>query len=94
MIVNWTDAATRDLRSAHRNISRDNPTAAIQVVSVLFVVGDRLGTFPRRGRAGRVPDTCELVVPRMPYTIVHRIKDEQVEVIRVLQHAELWPDML
>ncbi len=93
MIVNWTDAAIRDLHSAHRHISRDNPTVANKVVSALFAIGDGLSTLSRRGRAGRVSNTYELVVPHLPYTIAYRIKADQVEIIRVLHHARLWPDM-
>ncbi|MBI2431854.1 MAG: type II toxin-antitoxin system RelE/ParE family toxin [Candidatus Hydrogenedentes bacterium] len=33
-----------------------------------------LTEFPERGRVGRIPGTCELVVPGTPYIIPYRIK--------------------
>ena len=94
MIVVWTNAAIHDLHSIHRYISQDNPTAATQVVSGIISIGEDLTTFSHRARRGRVSDTYELVLTRLPYTIAYRITDDQVEILRVFHHAQLSPDIL
>jgi plasmid stabilization system protein ParE len=45
---------------------------------------------PHRGRAGRWPNTRELVV--RPYVIPYRVKGETVEILRVFHSAREWPD--
>ncbi len=94
MSVVWTNAATQDLHNIYKYISQDNPTAATQVVSGIISIGEDLATFSHRGRQGRVSDTYELVLTRLPYTIAYRATVDQVEILRVLHHAQLWPDML
>ena len=41
-----------------------------------------------------MPNTHELVLTKLPYTIAYRIKDDRVEILRVIHQARLWPDML
>jgi len=94
MSVVWTNAATQDLHNIYKYISQDNPTAATQVVSGIISIGEDLATFSHRGRHGRVSDTYEMVLTRLPYTIAYRATVDQVEILRVLHHAQLWPDML
>jgi toxin ParE1/3/4 len=50
-------------------------------------VGD-LKRFPYRGPRGRRPGTRELLVQRMPYVVVYRIRDECIEVVRILHGAQ------
>ena len=45
---------------------------------------------PHRGRAGRWPNTRELVV--RPYVIPYRVKGETVEILRVFHSAREWPE--
>ena len=50
-----------------------------------------LKTSPRRGRLGREEGTRELVLPRLPYIMAHRIKDETVEVLHIFHGAQNRP---
>ena len=53
---------------------------------------DRLEQFPYLGRPGRVNATRELVVPRTPYLLIYRIRDESLEcAARALHGARRWP---
>lgn len=94
MIVNWTPGSLNDLESIERYISEDNPAAAQRVVTTILGFGSALSEMPRRGREGSVPGTHELVLLKFPYTIAYRITDEGVDMLRVLHHARLWPDMM
>jgi toxin ParE1/3/4 len=46
----------------------------------------------RTGRPGRVPGTCELVIPRLPYIIVYRLNAGGVDVVRVYHTSRMWPE--
>ena len=44
------------------------------------------------GRPGRVLGTRELVVRGLPYIIPYRVRDNCIEVLRVLHTSRRWPD--
>ena len=56
-------------------------------------VGD-LADFPRMGRPGRVAGTRERIVGGTAYVVAYRIRDDRVEVLRVLHGARKWPQRL
>ena len=43
------------------------------------------------GRPGRVLGTRELVIQGLPYIIPYRVRDNHVEILRVLHTARRWP---
>ena len=57
-------------------------------------VETRLVMHPEIGRPGRVPGTRELVVPRTPFIIPYRVKDNAVQILRVYHAARKWPSEL
>jgi toxin ParE1/3/4 len=50
-----------------------------------------LTSFPKRGRIGKIKDTRELVFTPLSYIAVYRLKDDVVELFRVLHGAQRWP---
>jgi len=50
----------------------------------------RLVTVPEMGKPGRVDGTRELVAHRS-YLLIYAVKDDQVQVLRVLHTARQWP---
>ena len=94
MNVIWTGPANNDLNSIYEYIAADNPIAAVSVLEAIYSLAENLFDMPRRGREGRVPGTYELVLTKLPYTIVYRVANGRVEILRVIHHARLWPDML
>jgi toxin ParE1/3/4 len=63
-------------------IATDNPERAITFVREIQERTQLLTDFPSIGRAGRVAGTRELVAHKK-YIIVYRMKDGNVEIIRV-----------
>lgn len=86
MRIVWTSPALADVAATYRYISRFNPNAARRVAEGLVIAGDSIGTFPERGREGRIPGTRELVAQRS-YIIVYRARDDLIEIIRVWHSA-------
>jgi toxin ParE1/3/4 len=92
MGVRWTTPAARDFANICDYIQEhDGPTPARRVALSIYDRLDSLAEFPHRGRQGRVPGTRELVMSGLPYLAVYRIKDDVVEIVRVLHGAQKWP---
>jgi toxin ParE1/3/4 len=88
----WLSIASADLEHLYHYIAQDNPDAAAnEVGKVLDAVG-RLAEMTDLGRPGRVPETRELVVSK--YMVAYRVRDGQVEILRVLHQAQRWPDVI
>jgi toxin ParE1/3/4 len=51
-----------------------------------------LTKHPHIGRAGRVPETRELVVAKTPYIVPYRVRGDEVEILAVFHGARRWPD--
>jgi toxin ParE1/3/4 len=93
--VDWTLAADTDLESIVACIAEDNPRAAAGIVmKIIRIVEDHLSQTPAMGRPGRVPKTRELIVPDTPYIVAYRIKDKNLEVLRVIHGSRRWPGKL
>lgn len=92
MEVRWLRKALRNLESVHNYISQDNPEAARNMVKKIQTGVSQLAQFPLMGRFGRVEGTRELVIANSPYVVVYRLKDDVVEILRVLHSARRFPD--
>jgi toxin ParE1/3/4 len=91
MTLRWTASALSDLEAIGDYIARDNPSAAAKTVTHIFTQVDRLATHPHLGRAGRVPETRELIVGGTPFVVPYRVRGDTVEVLAVLHAARRWP---
>ena len=92
MRLRWTRLAERDLDEIARYVGQDSPAAAARVVLELIDQVERLlPEFPSIGRPGRVLGTRELVIGDLPYIIAYRVRDRDLEVLRVLHTSRAWP---
>jgi plasmid stabilization system protein ParE len=64
MQLRWLDDALADVTAIYRYIAPDDPSPAARVIERIQSAVRLLADVPHRGRAGRWPDTRELVVPR------------------------------
>jgi addiction module RelE/StbE family toxin len=94
MKIRWTKRAIRRLASIHAYISRDNPTAAAQVSAAIVNAIVQLEQFPLSGRPGRIEETRELVIPRLPYVLPYRIVDDVIVILSVIHTSRKWPEKL
>ena len=49
-----------------------------------------LAQFPHSGRAGRKLNTRELVLPDLPFVVVYRVREDVVEINRILHGSRDW----
>lgn len=90
-MIRWTEHASVDLIGIARWIAADDPAAARRTTDAIFAAVARLDQNPKSGRPGRISETRELVVRRLPYLIVYRVEPRDVIVLRVLHGAMRWP---
>lgn len=92
MRLRWTRLAERDLDEIADYIGADNPAAAARVVlEIVDQVETLLPQHPAIGRPGRVPGTRELVIRGLPYIVPYRVRDSDLELLRVLHASRRWP---
>jgi toxin ParE1/3/4 len=92
MEVRWLDDALAEVTGIYCYIAADDPRAAARVVERIQAAVSPLAEMPRRGRPGRWPSTCELVVPRRtPHIVPYRVAGDHIEILRVFHGARRWP---
>jgi addiction module RelE/StbE family toxin len=90
--LRWTRLADTDLDSIADYIGQDSPAAAARVILELIDQTETLLTrHAALGRPGRVMGTRELVIGNLPYIIPYRVRDGEIEILRVLHTARRWP---
>lgn len=91
MRVAWTESSLDDLRSLRFYLAEHNPEAAKKVALAILEGVESLIDFPASGRPGRLPETRELVITGSRYVVVYRVRDETLQILRVLHSARRWP---
>lgn len=95
MRLRWTPLAELDLDEIAQYIGQDSAAAAARVVLELIDQAETLlSENPAIGRPGRVLGTRELVVGHLPYIVAYRVRDSDVEILRVLHTSRAWPEQL
>jgi toxin ParE1/3/4 len=93
--LRWTRRAEGDLDDIAAYIGQDSPAAAARVVLELIERTEALLTrHAALGRPGRVLGTRELVIGGLPYVIPYRVRDNDIEILRVLHTSRRWPSEL
>ncbi|WP_163351865.1 type II toxin-antitoxin system RelE/ParE family toxin [Desulfovibrio sp. JC010] len=80
----WTKPAQRDLQGQLEYIKRENPEIVSRIAAQIKKATESLDSFPQLGRDGTVEGTRELIIPKLPFICVYRIKNNRVEIIRFL----------
>ena len=88
MQIIWSKLAEKDLDDVEQYISQDNSIVAINVVLTILNKVELLPNNPAIGRTGRVMGTRELIVVGYPFIVAYRVKDNSIEVLRVLHTSQ------
>ena len=90
MIVRWSKTALANIASITQYIERDKSARAKTFAQEMRQKTNMLSEFPGIGRAGRVLGTRELVIHEN-YIVPYRVRDNQVQIIRVLHVKRKYP---
>ncbi|WP_339476424.1 MULTISPECIES: type II toxin-antitoxin system RelE/ParE family toxin [unclassified Pseudomonas] len=85
-----TDRAQSDLDSIHGHyLNAIGAEGADDVISAILDTLRQLQRFPGSGRPSVAPDIRELVLTRYPFVAPYRLKQGQLQILRILhQRAE------
>jgi len=83
MKVIWFKSAILDLKSVRDYITQNNPQAAQQVVQR---IKDKVSLLSEQPGIGR-----PLLVDRTPFILPYRVRDNKIEILRVLHTSRRWP---
>ncbi len=92
MRIRWTGLALADFTHIcdHSDL-HFGPVRGRRTALQIYEAVDSLAGFPNIGRSGRKAGTSELVISGLPFLVVYRLKDETVEIVRILHGAQKWP---
>src|ERR1700736_4107998 len=78
------------IRSAIASLHRGQGVGHAQVKQWVASWGsrrERPRPKPSRGRAGRVPGTRELIIPRTPFIVPYRLEGKTIQILRIFHGA-------
>jgi toxin ParE1/3/4 len=90
--IRWVRLALDDLQKIDTFISKDNPTAAKKVLTLIWENTRRLKEHPQIGRPGRVAGTRELVISNTPFIVPYRVISDEIQILRIIHGARNWPE--
>jgi toxin ParE1/3/4 len=88
MRIVWSQTAISNLIEIRNYIEQDKPVAARQLAERILKSVERIAEHPHLGRAGREPETRELIVAGTPYIIVYRIFRGHLSILAILHAAQ------
>jgi len=92
MRIRPTEPAADDLTNICDYIEeRGGPASARRVALTIYEGVSSLSRFPHRGRPGRKVGTRELVFRSLPFLAIYRIREDVIEINRILHGAQNWP---
>jgi toxin ParE1/3/4 len=92
MNVIWSKESIVDLEDILNFISLDKQDAAEWVVlKVKLTVENLIAKFPEIGRFDEMTNTRVFTVKSINYKIVYRIKNTDLEIVKIFHVARLWP---
>jgi len=91
MRLRWTPAAADDLESIREYLAQHLPAFAQSTILEIYQTILTLRSTPYRGRTGREEGTREMVLSRLPYIVVYRVKENDVEILHIYHGAQHRP---
>ena len=92
MKVRWRRNAQSDLAEIDAHIRQDNPQSSSRIISAIRKETVQLARTPLVGRPGRVGNTRELVMTKLPFIVAYQVTPSTVEILAVIHTARLWPE--
>ena len=89
--IRWLNIALKDLDESIEYLAQCNINAANKFAERIWNSVQLLLNNPKIGRPGRISGTRELVISGTSYIVPYRIKDNEIQILRVLHGARKWP---
>jgi len=89
--IRWTPAAARNLQNVSDYLKENHPQYRLATLRKVYALIQSLKEWPYRGRIGREDGTRELVFSPLPYVVIYRLKDQNIEVLRIYHTVQNRP---
>jgi len=89
--IRWTPAAAQDLEAINDYLQQNHPQYRHPTMRKIFAAVQTLKEWPQRGRMGREEGTREFILSPLPYIVVYRPRDPDVEVLRIYHGVRQRP---
>lgn len=86
--LQWTRRALFDLENTLQYIAENNPDSAKKISKKIYDSVIKLSEFPYLGKPCDIANYREIIIPYFPYSVIYRIYDENIEILRVLHDAQ------
>ncbi|MEY3783884.1 MAG: putative Plasmid stabilization system [Candidatus Parcubacteria bacterium] len=83
-----TEKAYQDLENIRNYIGKDNVEKAQEVARKILIHTNNQLAVPAHGKRELMPNTFELVVPRLPYVVVYRITNDAYEILHIFHDMQ------
>ena len=92
MGVEWSNDAVSDLKQISEYLEHASSLqTANRITRTIYDAIQGLRLMPHCGRPGRIANTRELLVSRLPYFVVYRVIDERILILNIVHGARKWP---
>jgi toxin ParE1/3/4 len=91
MRIRWTPAAADDLQHISDYLKEHHPHYRQATIRKVYAAIKSLNEWPHRGRLGREEGTRELMFLPLPYIAVYRVKEQDIEILRIYHGAQDRP---
>lgn len=91
MNIRWTKPFTQNLESARLYIMAEDPQAAASVLKRILGTLNTLSLFPESGKENKQKiGTRHIPIPKTPFVIAYRIKNNTVELLALWHQSQKW----
>jgi toxin ParE1/3/4 len=94
MPIVWLSVAVQDVLQIRTYIANQDPQSAQSIALRIDKVVGHLTTMPNMGRPGRIFGTRELAISGTSFLVVYRLRNDRIEILRVLHGKQLFPESL
>ena len=93
MKLKWTKQALSDIEGIDEFIKNESSVeVSKRIIKTIQTSVKTLKEFPHLGRAGRSPDTRELIIPNTTYIVPYRVRDQELQILAVFHASRRWPE--
>ena len=89
--LTWSPSARGDLKGIDAFLAERDAAAAVRILRAIRITAERLRDYPQIGRALDEPFRV-LGVRGTPYLIIYRLREGEVEIVRLRHARESWLD--
>ena len=91
MRVKWLKRAIKSLDAAMAHIAQEDENAAREISDYIHARVESLQEQPYLGRPGRIFGTKELVMDKYPFIVPYRMKNQEIQILRVFHTSRRPP---